>query len=242
MPISDQMKIDNSPELSFESINILITYQNKILKDCNQFYLDKEVQFNTVLDHFNVINSALLAEPEMYHLLEAGLNQSDVFKKWFATLSEKKQEKIVVRFYSDNNVQYVQLGNKEKIKFGEFGTETYNERVRSHWLNNIVTNNQNQDEVNTAQQLEKFIRDERICATKIAVLRVLIEPYLNNHKLKPNDKKAVSDFLQLLNEYQEAYKKLNLHELFNPDNQSVEEVLQRFIEKYSSKVYILAIY
>lgn len=239
-------RMDESFESSLNNINDMLSTQKESLNLLDKFFLIQSNRVAEMEEKFRQFHTLIKNEPELYTILNDTLLKSTKFQEWRKTLTPKQQEHFSLAVDADKTPGMyniimgtypinapIPLGNKED----GYATTDYIQRTQSHWLKHQLENETDVNKLNAAKQFETFIRDERVCVSKLGVLQGLLNQYLNDSKVSPKDKKQINTCLTLLTKHQDAYKEIKHHEMLIPETQSLDEVMSRFNKKYQGQAY-----
>ena len=237
-------RIDQSPESAFTNIDDFIRLQGEVNAILDKFYAFKSSRVSDIESLCIAFHDTVKREPELYDLLNASFVQSNKFQTWVKSLTPDLQEKVTMGLKEDpeSHRYMIHLGANDPIQTEKsddgFDTTDYMIRTQSHWLKNQLNTESNENKIEAAKQIEAFVRDERICVSKSAILRALLTQYLYESHVDTKDKATINACFALLDKHKEAYQNLNLHNILNPASQTLDEVILGFSTKYQSSAYV----
>jgi len=234
-------RIDESPEMN--TIDDLLINQKEAIELLDKFFAFQTTRVSEMEEKLRVFQSSVRAEPEIYDILNAAFGKSNKFQTWLKILSPAQQDKVIIKLKKDpsTDMYMINLGSNNPIQLGNnadgYEATDYSLRTQSNWLKNQLSTESDESKINVAEHIETFIRDERVCVSKTAILRVLLTQFLNDSRVRTKDKESINTCLAQLDKHREAYEKLNLHEILNPADQTLEAVVAGFNKKYQSLDY-----
>ena len=227
--------IDKSTD-PFIQLNKLIKIQKTIHDALEKPVLLTSSRTKVVTDQLVDLRDLLLENNELCGIASSVFGPNSAFDTWVSAQAPEKQEKYRVTY--DESLVRMQIGKRGvdvNLDQTSYRSETYANKSKSLWLKHQETHNQQQ--LLVANTIEQFILSERICLSNALASRVVLTEFLNNALVSPGDKNTINLFLTLVEKQRTAYNALNLHDLLNPADQSLETVISSLSEQYQSLAY-----
>lgn len=237
----DEKGIKGTLSDPFIEVDTVIDLQANVYSTIKKFYLIKQHKINDVSFYFGAISSMVRNLPQMYDIAAAAFGQNSTFHQWVQSLSADNQKDFELSLrWLDKGDSEVQVG---RTVFEFEGRSTYQnsnyvEKTKSKWLQHQENNaTLSKSKRKVAFAVEEFIRNERIAVINSCTTQVILFEYLHDPSVSNTEKESINRYLAQLALYREAYEALNLYEVLNPEDQSIEETVVNLCQKYNSRSY-----
>lgn len=204
-----------------EVTEILCDITNLINK---QTWLNKTSTRHKIEESMGLLKEKIGKYPDnkmLVELLSMSLGNDSTFDKWYTALPNDAGKAWL------GAVLPLTLILGKKIHPSDAATI---DKMHSRWFYDQPP------EVNgTANQIEEFIRSEIFFLHSITPVKIILNSYLKYADTQ--DKELINQYIASLSKLESDFKALNLDQIFQPEDQSIEAVITKLCDAYQSKAF-----